>query len=139
MKGCIFLRGDFFKNSIKGVLVSILSSAVLLLLFGWICFSRADPSALTGILGRAALYISAFLGGFFAARFNRETGLLSGLLTGGIFMLFVIMLSLFLRGGSEPMGFMTWIMFLLVALLGGVGGYLGTPNGKKRKRRKRRK
>ena len=139
MKGCIFLRAEFFKNSIKGVLVSILSGAVLLLLFGWICFSRADPSALTGILGRAALYISAFLGGFFAARFNREAGLLSGLLTGGIFMLFVIMLSLFLRGGSEPIGFMTWIMFLLVALLGGVGGYLGTPNGKKRKRRKKRK
>ena len=139
MKGCIFLQTEFWKNSVKGLLVSILSGAVLLLLFGWICYMREDPSALLGILGRAALYISAFLGGFFASRFNREKGLLSGLATGGAFMLFVVMLSMFLRSGNEPIKFMTWVMFLLILLVGTAGGYLGVPSGKRRKKKNRKK
>ena len=133
------MQTEFWKNSVKGLLVSILSSAVLLLLFGWICYTREDPSALLGILGRAGLYISAFLGGFFAAKFNREKGLLSGLAAGGAFMLFVIMLSLFLRSGSESIKFMTWVMFLLILLIGTAGGYLGVPSGKKRKRKNKKK
>ncbi|MBR5322025.1 MAG: TIGR04086 family membrane protein [Clostridia bacterium] len=139
MKGCIFLQTGFLKNSVKGFLVAILSSGILLLLFGWICYTREDPSALSGILGRAALYISAFLGGFFAARFNREKGLLSGLATGGAFMLFVALLSMLLRGESEPIRFMTWVMFLLILLVGTVGGYLGVPSGKRRKRKNKKK
>lgn len=139
MKGCIFLQTEFWKNSVKGFLVSILSSAVLLLLFGWICYTREDPAALAGILGRIALYLSAFLGGFFASRFNREKGLLSGLTTGGVFMLFVVMLSLFLRSGNEPIKFMTWVMFLLILLVGTAGGYLGVPSGKRRKKKNRKK
>ena len=68
-----------------------------------------------------------------------EKGLVSGLATGGIFMLVVIMLSLFLRDGSSPMGFITWVMFLLVALIGGVGGYFGVPSTKKRKKKNKKK
>ena len=133
------MQTEFWKNSVKGFLVSILSSAVLLLVFGWICFTREDPAALSGILGRTALYLSAFLGGFFASRFNREKGLLSGLTAGGAFMLFVVMLSLFLRSGNEPVKFMTWVMFLLILLVGTAGGYLGVPSGKKRKRKNKKK
>lgn len=133
------MQTGFLKNSVKGFLVAILSSGILLLLFGWICYTREDPSALSGILGRAALYISAFLGGFFAARFNREKGLLSGLATGGAFMLFVALLSMLLRGESEPIRFMTWVMFLLILLVGTVGGYLGVPSGKRRKRKNKKK
>ncbi len=133
------MQNDFLKNSVKGLLVSIVSSAVLLLLFGWICYTREDPSALSGILGRVALYLSAFLGGFFASRFNREKGLLSGLATGGAFMLFVMMLSFLLRSGNEPAKFMTWVMFLLILLVGIAGGYLGVPSGKRRKKKNRKK
>ncbi len=139
MKGCIFLQTDFLKNCVKGMLISILSSVVLLFVFGWICYTREDPSILLGILGRVALYLSVFIGGFFASRFNREKGLLSGLATGGAFMLFVIMLSLFLRSGDEPLRFMTWVMFLLIALVGTVGGYLGVPSGKRKRKKNRKK
>ena len=133
------MQTGFLKNSVKGFLVAILSSGILLLLFGWICYTREDPSALSGILGRAALYISAFLGGFFAAKSNREKGLLSGLATGGAFMLFVALLSMLLRGENEPVKFMTWVMFLLILLVGTVGGYLGVPSGKRRKRKNKKK
>lgn len=133
------MQTGFLKNSVKGFLAAIFSSGILLLLFGWICYTREDPSALAGILGRVALYISAFLGGFLAARFNREKGLLSGLATGGAFMLFVALLSMILRGENEPVKFMTWIMFLLILLVGTVGGYLGVPSGKKKKRKNKKK
>ena len=139
MKGCIFLQTLFLKNCVKGLLTAMLTSLCLIFVFGWISNSMEDPSRLVGLFGRSALYISAFFGGFVSARANREKGLLSGLATGGVFMLVVIMLSLFLRDGSSPMGFVTWIMFLLIALISGVGGYFGVPSGKKRKKKNKKK
>ncbi|MBQ6701400.1 MAG: TIGR04086 family membrane protein [Clostridia bacterium] len=129
----------FFKNCVKGLLAAMLTSLCLIFLFGWISNSMEDPSRLLGLFGRSALYISAFIGGFVSARANMEKGLVSGLATGGIFMLVVIMLSLFLRDGSSPMGFITWVMFLFVALIGGVGGYFGVPSTKKRKKKNKKK
>jgi putative membrane protein (TIGR04086 family) len=139
MKGCIFLQTFFLKNCVKGLLTAMLTSVGLIFIFGWICNSQSDPSRLVGILGRVALYISAFSGGFVAARTNKEKGLLSGLATGGIFMLVVIMLSLLLRDGSSSVGLITWVMFLLVALISGLGGYFGVPSGKKRKKKNKKK
>lgn len=133
------MQTNFIKNCVKGFLVSILSSVVLLLLFGWICFMQEDPDGLIGILGRVALYVSAFLGGLFASRFNRSMGLVSGLTTGGIFMLTVVMLSMFLRESDSPLSFMTWVMFLLIAVVAALGGYFGVPSGKRKKRRAHKK
>ena len=129
------MQTNFIKNCVKGLLVSIFSSVALLLLFGWICFMQEDPDGLIGILGRVALYVSAFLGGFFASRFNRSMGLISGLTTGGVFMLTVVLLSMFLRESDSPLSFMTWVMFLLIAVVAALGGYFGVPSGKRKKRR----
>ena len=139
MKGCIFLQTAFFKNCVKGLLASMLTSIALIFMFGWICNSQKDPSALAGVFGRAALYIGALTGGIVSARTNREKGLVSGLATGGVFMLVVIILSLMLRDGSSPVSFVTWVMFLLVALVSGVGGYIGVPSHKKRKKKNKKR
>ena len=128
----------FFKNCVKGFLVSVVSGVLLLFLFGWICYAREDPSALIDIFGKATLYISALAGGFAAAKFNGEKSGLSGLGSGGIFMLFMVILALFLKSGQAPVSVMTWVMFLSLALVGALGGYIANPKGRS-KRRKRRK
>ena len=128
----------FFKNCVKGLLVGISASVLLLFLFGWICYTKNDPAPLMGILGRAALYISVFAGGFAASRFNKGMGLLSGVCTGTAFMLTVLTVSLLLRNG-QPIGLLGWVMFLLVVAVGTAGGFLGVPSGKKRKKHSRRR
>ncbi len=133
------MQTDFFKNCIKGLLASLLASVILLFVFTWICYTREDPSMMISILGMVALYLSAFIGGFIASRFNRQNGLLSGLATGGVFMLVVIMLSFILRSGKESVGFVTWLLFLLITVVSAVGGYLGVPSGKKRRRKNKKK
>ena len=139
MKGCIFLQKVFLKNCVKGLLTAMLTSIALVFLFGWICNGAKDPAALAGVFGRTALYLGAFTGGVVSAKANREKGLVSGLATGGVFMLAVVILSLILRDGSQPISFMSWVMFFLVALISGVGGFIGVPSHKKKKRRKKKK
>lgn len=128
----------FLKNCVKGLLVAVCASVILLFLFGWICYTKDDPAPLMGILGRAALYLSVFAGGFAASKFNKGMGLLSGVCTGTAFMLTVLTVSLFIRDG-QPIGILGWVMFLLVAAVGTAGGFLGVPTGKKRKKHSRRR
>ena len=132
------MQAGFIKNVVKGFLVAALTSVVLLFVFGWICGTQEDPEGLIGILGRAALYVSALAGGFAAARFNREKGLICGLSAGGGLMLTVMLISLFLRGDS-PMGMLVWTMFLFIPLVAAVGGYIGIPQKKKRKKRNKKR
>ena len=109
------------------------------MIFGYICFTRQDPETLFKPLGMAALYISAFAGGFASARFNKENGLPVGALTGVLLMLFVLIISFFLRQANESIGLVGWLLYALIALAGALGGRVGIPSAKRRKRRGARK
>lgn len=139
MKGCIFLQKDILKNSVKGLLVGLGVSAVLLTIFGYICYTREDPSSLFKPLGIAALFLGSFAGGFMAARFNKTNGLAAGALTGLFMMLFVILISLFLRPENKSIGLINWLLYVGVAIIGAVGGRFGVPASKRRKKRARRR
>ena len=130
---------NFFKNCVKGFLSSVLAGALLILLFGYICYTREDPDLLLKPLGLTALYVSSLCGGFVSSRFNKEQGLLSGAATGGIFALFILVISFILRSEGEAVGFLGWILYLAVAFAGAVGGYIGKPSAKKRRKKHNRK
>lgn len=130
---------SFWKNGVIGFLSAVLVSALLLLLFGWLCVTREDPEQLIGILGSVALYVSAAVGGFVAARFNKKDGLLSGLVSGGALMLLVIVLSFILREGQERATVLNWIMFFIIPAVSAFGGYVGIPSGKKRKKHRKKR
>ncbi len=131
------MQVNFIKNCLKGVLAAIISSAVLLLVLSFIAYTRADPDSYVSIFAGAALYVSAFICGFVAVKKNRESGLLCGLTSGGIFTLMIIGLSLIMRttdGGGSPL---RWVMYLVILGISTLGGVVGVPSGKvKRNKRK---
>ena len=135
MKGCFCLQKDLIKNSVKGFLVSMALSVVLLMVCGYVCYTRQDPAALFKPLGVAVLYISAFAGGFAAARFNKADGMIVGLFTGIMLMGFVIILSLFIRENGEGSGIVRWLLYAFVAIVCALGGRFGIPSVKKRRKR----
>jgi len=133
------LNSLFFKNCVKGFIASIISAILLVFVFGYFCYTSKDPDSLINLVSMAVLYIGAFVGGFLSSRFNRGMGLLSGAVTGGIFMLFVVVLSLISSNNVGEGGFVRWIMFLLIVVISSVGGYIGIPKSKKRKKHKSRR
>ncbi|MBQ7968952.1 MAG: TIGR04086 family membrane protein [Clostridia bacterium] len=133
------MQKQIIKNSVKGFLVSMALSVVLLMICGYICYTRQDPASLFKPLGIAVLYISAFAGGFAAARFNKTDGMLAGLFTGIMLMVFIIILSLFLRQNGEGTGIIRWFLYVFVAFICAFGGRLGIPSVKKRRKRSKKR
>ncbi len=138
VRGVFVLQVNFIKNCLKGVLAAIISSAVLLLALSFVAYTRADPDSYVSIFAGIALYVSAFMCGFVAVKKNRESGLLCGLLSGGIFTVLIVLMSLLARttdGGGSPL---RWVMYLIVVAISMLGGVVGVPSGKA-KRNKRSK
>ena len=132
------MQVNFIKNCLKGVLAAIISSAVLLLVLSFIAYTRADPDSYVSIFAGIALYVSAFICGFVAVKKNRESGLLCGLTSGGIFTLMIIGLSLIMRTADAESSPLRWVMYLVVLGISILGGVVGVPSGKA-KRNKRAK
>ncbi len=126
---------DFLKNSVKGFLASVLLIILLLLGLGYVCYMSEDPSAPMGWMGKTILFVSALVGGFIAAKFNKGMGLVSGAATGGMLMLVVMLLSLMMSEGGISLG--GWLSYLLIPVVAAAGGYAAQNLGKNGKRRKK--
>ena len=74
--------------------MSVLSSVFLIFGLGYLCYTNKDPDSLIKLLSYVAVYVGAFIGGFIASRLNKQSGVLSGLAVGGMFMAFIVMLFL---------------------------------------------
>ncbi len=131
------MDNKLLKSCFAGIMVAFGMSAILLCVFGYICYTRNDPDSLIPILATVTLFVSAFAGGYIAARRMGQSGLLCGLISGGIFVGVIILLSLVLRDESSRLSFGNILAFLSVLGVSLVGGYFGVPNGKKRKKHKR--
>ena len=132
------MQVNFIKNCLKGVLAAIVSSAVLLLVLSFIAYTRADPDSYVPIFAGIALYVSAFICGFVAVKKNRESGLLCGLVSGTIFTVLIVALSLAMRTSDAGGSSLKWVMYLVVLGISILGGVVGVPSGKA-KRNKRGK
>ena len=130
------MQVNFIKNCLKGVLAAIISSAVLLLVLSFIAYTRADPDSYVTIFASVALYVSAFICGFVAVKKNRESGLLCGLVSGAIFTMLIIGMSLIARTTDESSSNLKWVIYLVILGVSALGGVIGVPSGKmKRKKR----
>ena len=127
------------KKSVLSFLIALGASAVLLAVFGYICYTREDPGVLFKPLGMTALYLSALTGGLVSARLNRSNTVLSSALTGLLFMLSVVVISFIIRPDSESIGITNWLLYFLIIVVSTVGGFVYRPSAKKRKKQRRRR
>ncbi len=133
------MQKELLKNGIKGFLVSVITSVLLLLLFGYICYTRENPLNFFKSLGLAALYLSSFVGGFFASKFCKTNNLFASAISGCFFAIFTLILSFFVRAESDRIGLVGLFMYLAVAIIGTLGGIIvRKPTRRKKKHHKKR-
>ena len=130
---------SLFSSAFKSMLISFAISVVLAFGLCAIAFMTSDPMAYALPLSMASLYIPSFFAGFLCSRFKGSSALICGLLSGGMFMLLYMFLSLFLpREMSANYTFFTSaILHLLIAVFSVFGAYIGLCRPKKKRRIRR--
>ncbi len=112
--------------------VSCLFALVLCLLFAAAASSLDDPTAHLSLYGEIIFAVTMLTCGLLGAKLSGDERFLSGMLSGGILLLFVIAASFAFPGGS----------FAKCAVLCGIGAFLvsvGAILGAKEPKRKHRK
>lgn len=117
-----------------GILASSLCAGILILIFAGVALAFPDVTALPGVLGYAALYVSAIVGGFVARKRCGGMILLCGLYTGGATVLITLLISPTVGAGiTFARALLTRLPIIPIAVLGGlVASYRPV---KKRRRR----
>jgi len=121
------MNSKIFVCSLKGLAAAFLSAAVLLLLFSFALARSSDPMKLLTLFAYAAMLVSAFIGGYTAVRFNGSDGLLCGALTGGLYAVLLVLVSIFIPSEGGCGALCVLGMMLLVIAFSAVGGILGLP------------
>ena len=119
--------GSTLKSALFGTGIALLSAMLLLFLCAGICYSTADPDALTTPLSLSALYLSATIGGFASVRRNRGGALFCGALCGALLILAFLMINLCFHT-THARSFLPIIAVLLravILLFSVLGGFLG--------------
>ena len=86
--------------AIGGACASVLA-ALLLTVLAALSLSSGDPASLSW-LGAAALFLCCLTGAFIGARFTEQRPFLSGLISGAMFIVTVMTVSLIAAGGLHP-------------------------------------
>ena len=116
--GSIFLQSVF-----KGFVVGIVVTGLLLCVFAGIMLMLDMSAASTEYFSVAALIIASFIGGFFAAKFSGEKGLMTGAAVGGALFLFISLISVIFARDVKLLDFVIRLAATLPAAT--VGGILG--------------
>ena len=130
---------SLFISALKSALVALLISVVLAAALCAAATLSEDPMSLIFSMSLATLYFSAFLSGLFCMRKMGKGSLLSGLFSGGLFMLMYMFISLFLpneMSASRPF-FTALILRSLIVVFSILGAYAGR-GGRSRKRKIKR-
>lgn len=119
------------KPFLFGVIVSILSSMILILLFSFILTLSTLPDTVSGIIIYVILAFASFIGAYMTAKMRKKKGLVSGIITAFCFFILILLAGF---AGSTTMGFNQIFVIKLVLTMaaGGVGGYAGV-SGKRKK------
>lgn len=126
------------KNSILVCLIITLSISFVLLLVSSVVLSlTSDPDRFIGTVSLICCLLSSFFCGCVAKKKMSLSGIKSGFLMGGIFVGFLLLLSLFFRGGTAHYSPLTsGILYLFTFLLAPFGAFL---SGRQKKAPKRKR
>ena len=129
----VFVEENLFVSALKTVVLAIVFTIIaLLLLTAYIAYGDiSEESAVLCV--KTATFVSMFSAGFMTARKRRKTGLLSGLVSGGIYVLIMLMAGLLVVDGFSVNG-ETLLMYLISVLSSSIGGIFGVNFKKKNKK-----
>ena len=128
-----------FLNSFKSAVLALVMSLLISALLSSMLLLLSDPLGLIAPCALCALYISSFLSGLFCMRKVREGILPCGILAGGIFMLFYMLISLFMPNElSSNYSFVTSLLLRILILAFSVIGAYTAKSGFNKKRRIKR-
>lgn len=122
----ISLKGVF--SSLRPYIIGVFTAAALdIIILALASFALASLKIFSEevLLGSiiAADVISAFMGGYIAARINKEKGMVCGAIVGGI--LFICVLAGGLISGCQEVTFRTAISLGVLLIFGALGGIKG--------------
>ena len=117
--------GKLLRGATRGLIWSIILAAILLVLFSLFCYMMPDPDKYLSTFGLAALYICALVGGIVA---GKRSGIACGLVSGLLLTAVVLIASTFKESGA--------LLYVLIPLAGGIGGFISGFSGKNQKRKK---
>ena len=124
--------------SLYGFGISLLIGICLLFAVSAVIYSTDDPHRFVAPAALSVLYISALLGGFFAAKLNRGSALLCGLLTAVMLLALLFLLSLFVDPSlTEDKSLVAALGERGIAIgISCLGSAIGVSNKKKKPRRR---
>ena len=132
-------RSGILSSAFKSALIALLTSLFLALIVSAIALRAKDPIEAVTPMSLAVLYICSFLSGFLCMKKLREGTLLCGALSGAIFMMLYISISLFLPkdfSSSRSFG-ISFLLHALMILFSICGAYIAKKGlGKRKKKRK---
>lgn len=109
---------------LKGLLISYIITALLLLLFSFLMLKMDLPSIVISGGINFAYIISAFIGGFFVGKSLEQKKFLWGLAMGVLYFLVLLMVSLLMNRVSPlPFGGL-FTVFIICGLSGMLGGMI---------------
>lgn len=119
--------------------LSLIIGAILLGLCALLLSRSADPGRWVRTIGMALPALCAFFGGFIGGKREKNMGALVGLLSGLLFVGFLLLLAAVTGGAVTSLGIraVCYTLLLLLSTLGGVAGSMDV--SKKRGRRRHRR
>jgi putative membrane protein (TIGR04086 family) len=115
---------------LTGVLVSLATSMIMLLLFALVMTVKNVPQSVVPTLTAASIAIGSFAGGFTGARIHKKSGLLVGIVIGLCMYALLMLAALVLQ--SKGVDLTTMIKLVVSIISGGIGGIIGVNAHKKR-------
>ncbi len=129
----------FLVSSFFGVCASSVAAIILWFAASLAAYSCDDPNSLIPILSLVAVYLASAVGGFVSAKVNGKSGALVGAVSGIMFVLILLLISVFLRGSySSQSGALTALVLRGASILASAfGGLVGSYKKPKRRRVRR--
>lgn len=129
--------------TVSGILISVAVILLLSIIVSAIIYQTDDPAIYVAPAAYSVLYVSALMGGFMAARFNKKSALLCGLIVGCGLILLTFIISLTIpKELSTDYGIIENISLRLAIIVCSIiGAFIGVSDRstvKKRKNHKKR-
>lgn len=123
--------GGYLKPFLIGILVSIISTAILLFIFAFLLTIYDASDSIVVIMSMLAWGIGALAGGFAAAKSYGKNGLIIGFCSGLIMFLILTIVAMIIN--SSGLTIQSFIKLVLSVICACVGGVLGINLKRKRK------